>query len=149
MPPCGDIQQDVAVDTVFVLRQWRESHPEFIVGGNEAGMMLKGEIRAAEAAVWAVRALGPATGGFRQVPPILAAEVAGQEEGEVPLREKAKWYLDRGVQVVWLIFPESREVIVLRSGTESRHRPGEQLPAHPDLPGLAPEVDRFFQQLSR
>src|SRR5262245_1148158 len=48
MPPCADTQQDVAVDTAYILRGWSEQSPEFIVGGNEAGMKLGGDVRAAD-----------------------------------------------------------------------------------------------------
>lgn len=82
-----------------------------------------------------------------RVPPILAVEVGGREEGEPELRAKAQWYLAHGVAVVWLVLPKSRDVLVVTAGGESRHRPGERLPPHPALPGLAPAVERFFRQL--
>lgn len=50
MPPGADVQQEVAADVVLILRSWSEQHPEFVVGGNEAGMKLGGDIRAADAA---------------------------------------------------------------------------------------------------
>jgi hypothetical protein len=34
------------------------------------------------------------------VPPVLAVEVTGREEGERQLRDKARWYLGAGVPVV-------------------------------------------------
>jgi len=149
MPPCADIQQDVAVDLVHVLRTWSESQSSFVVGGNEAGMKLGHDIRAADAAVWRRAEVGPSTGRLRHVPPILAAEVAGQDEDEHSLRDKAAWYLSHGVGVVWLILPESREVVVLSGTTESRHAALEQLPEDPRLPGLAPAVARLFAQLDQ
>ena len=81
--------------------------------------------------------------------PILAAEAAGREEDESALRDKARWYLDAGVEVVWLILPESRDVVVLVPGAESRHRREDRIPAHPALPGLEPNVADFFAQLDR
>jgi Uma2 family endonuclease len=149
MPPCVDVQQDAAVDVVHLLRSWSETHPAFIVGGNEAGMKLGSDIRAADAAVWLRLAAGPSIGRLRQTPPVLAVEVAGQDEDETVLREKARWYLSHGVSVVWLVIPESREVVVVRSDGESRHGLGERLPEEECLPELAPEVARFFAQLDR
>ena len=149
MPPCADIQQDIAVDVVHVLRTWSEVHPDFVVGGNEAGMKLGGDIRAADAAVWRGRDVGPSVGKLRQAAPVLAVEVSGQDEDEAFLRRKAEWYLSHGVSVVWLVLPETRDVLVLHSGGESRHARGAQLPASNDLPGLAPYVDRFFAQVDR
>jgi Uma2 family endonuclease len=146
-PPCGDFQQDTASDVTFVLRSWRQSHREFVVGSNEAGMLLGGEIRAADAAIWRAEHAEPRVGKLRRSPPVLAVEVAGEDEGEGELREKARWYLEHGVEVVWLVFPHVREVLVLRAGGEVRHASDEALSEHPALPGLAPEVSAFFDQL--
>jgi Uma2 family endonuclease len=149
MPPCADIQQDVAVDVVHLLRTWSESHAGFVVGGNEAGMKLGADIRAADAAVWLRAAVGPSVGRLRHVPPLLAVEVAGQDEDEAVLREKASWYLRQGVLVVWLVLPASREVVVVRDGTDSRHGAGDSLPPLAELPELVPAVARFFAQIDQ
>jgi Uma2 family endonuclease len=149
MPPCGDVQQDVAMSVASVLESWAEEHPDWVAGGNEAGMLLGGDVRGADGALWRRGAVLPRTGGYRRSPPDLAVEVAGQDESEPELRDKARWYLDHGVKVVWLVLPETREVLVLSSGAEHRCRAGERLPVHPELPGLEPSVDRLFRQLDR
>jgi hypothetical protein len=78
---------------------------------------------------------------------VLAAEVAGEDEGEPELRNKSRWYFDRGVAVVWIVLPESRDVLVMTQRSESRHARGDRLPTHGSLPGLAPRVDALFAQL--
>jgi Uma2 family endonuclease len=150
MPPCGEEQQVVVAHLVFVLVEWAQRRPEFDVGANEAGMKLDRDVRAADAAVWprpdpkARRARR-----FRRTAPLLAVEVAGGDEGddEHALREKASWYLGHGTQIVWLILPESREVVVLRKGHDKRYGSGETIAAEPELPGLEAEVNRFFAKL--
>jgi Uma2 family endonuclease len=149
MPPCADIQQDVAVDVVHVLRTWSDARPAFVVGGNEAGMKLGADIRAADAAVWLRAAVGPSVGRLRHAPPLLAVEVAGQDEDEAVLRDKASWYVGHGVAVVWLVLPESREVVVVKSGGTSRHGLAGELPPETQLPGLVPSVVQFFAQLEQ
>ena len=149
MPPCADIQQDVAMDVAFALRSWSESRPGFVVGGNEAGMKLGGDVRAADAAVWRAADLGPRTGHVRTVPPILAVEVAGEDEEERVLRDKARWYLNHGVSTVWLVLPDTREVIVIRLDGETRHAALDRLPVDAQLPGLEPDVAQLFVQLDR
>jgi Uma2 family endonuclease len=149
MPPCADYQQDVATDVSYVLRTWSEQHPEYIVGGNEAGMKLGGDVRAADAAVWRKADVRERTGRVRTVPPILAVEVAGQDEEERVLGDKARWYLGHGVRLVWLVLPETREVIVVEQASEQRFGHGERLPETELLPGLDPHVARFFAQLDR
>ena len=52
------------------------------MGTNEAGMRLGDDSRGADAAIWR-RAKGDTyDGGFQRMPPVLAVEVAGRDEGE-------------------------------------------------------------------
>jgi len=150
MPPCGDTQPDTVTDVVVTLGTWVRAHPEFVLGTNEAGMHLGGATRAADAALWRVADLGAYHGGLRRVPPVLAVEVAGADgDAESNLLDKARWYLERGVAVVWLVLPDPREVIVVSPSERVRLGRGEQLPPHPALPGLAPPVAELFTQIER
>lgn len=148
MPPCADFQQDVAADVTFVLRTWSEQQSTFIVGGNEAGMRLGADIRAADIAVWRASEAGARTGRLRSTPPVLAVEISGEDEEERVLRDKARWYREHGVAIVWLVFPESREVIVIDASGEARFASGH-LPPDDTLPGLTPAISSFFAQLDR
>lgn len=148
MPPCGDRQQDTTADVVTTLGVWRRTHRDFVVGGNEAGMLFDGDARGADAAVWRRSALGPHEGKFRRVPPILAVEVKGELEELDALRAKAAWYLSHGVEIVWLLVPESQTaVVVTRDGEQPIDQHG-QMPAHPSLPDLEPALDELFAQVS-
>lgn len=149
MPLCDDTQSYVTTDVTFVLRSWSSEHPGFVVGGNEAGMKLRDDTRAADAAVWRRADVGLPSGRLQHVPPVLAVEVAGQDEEEPTLRTKAAWYLSHGVEVVWLVLPDTREVIVLTTLGEGRYAASasERIAPHDALPGLSPEVTRFFAQL--
>ncbi len=110
-------------------------------------MLLGGEARAADAAVW------PHTGHvvgteFQRSPPILAVEVAGQDEQEAALREKATWYFAHGVKLVWLVLPRTREVVVLTKGGRTRRvKNGDAIPPTPLLPGLSMRARDCFDQL--
>lgn len=148
MPPCGDDQQDTTADLVGELVAWRRDHPGFVVGANEAGMALGGDVRAADAAIWRRDALAPNSGGFRRVPPILAAEVAGRDDTVDSLREKARWYLEHGVDVVWILVPATRSALVVTRAGETPVPAGGRLPAHPGLPGLAPLLGDVFRQIA-
>lgn len=147
MPPCGDDQQQTVADMVGELIAWRRSHQQFVVGTNEAGVMLGGDIRAADGAVWRRDALEPTSGGFPRVPPVLAAEVAGRDDTLELLREKARWYLGHGVTVVWILIPATRSVRVITSAGEIEVGRG-RIPAHASLPGLEPSLDELFRQVS-
>lgn len=148
MPPCGDLQQDTVTDVVLLLGAWARAHPGFVVGTNEAGVHLQGSTRAADAAIWRRDALSDYEGKLRRVPPLLAVEVAGEDEDEPALRDKAAWYLGAGVQVIWIVLPEQREVVVITGTGEHRCRLGETLAPHSALPDLTPRVDDFFVQIS-
>ena len=117
------------------------------MGGNEAGMILGGEVRAADVAVWRRADVLPRTGKLRRAPPVLAVEIAGEDEGEDELRPKARWYLDRGVSSIWIVLPMAREIIVVGPSAEARFTGAATLPQIAALPGLAPSVERFFAQL--
>ncbi len=145
MPPCGETQQATVADVVGVLIPWQRAHPEFSVGTNEAGMRLGDDSRGADAGVWRQR---PQRRGFRREPPVLAVEVAGQDEDAGALRTKARWYLAHGVSVVWIVLPGTREVLAVTSAGETRHEVGGRLPPHPDLPELQPEIAELFRQIS-
>lgn len=148
MPPCGDAQQDTTTDVVIALGHWvREHRADFILGTNEAGMRLRGQTRAADAAVWRRSDVRERTGGLRHQPPVLAVEVAGRDDTEDHLLDKARWYVASGVAVVWLVFPDSREVVVVTEAGESRVISGEAIPPHPGLPELHVEVAALFVQL--
>jgi Uma2 family endonuclease len=77
----------------------------------------------------------------------LAVEVAGVDENEARLRDKAAWYLAHGVQVVWVVLPERRELLVLLAGAERRFSSDERITEVAQLPGLCPLVSALFSQL--
>jgi Uma2 family endonuclease len=147
MPPCGDRQALTVVDVVTTLGNWASSRPDFVVGTNEAGIRVGGDIRGADAAVWLRKDVRPTTGGSTRALPVLVVEVGGRYEHERQLREKARDYLEAGVEAVWLLLPHSCEIVVSSSAGESRLVRGETLPFHPALPALAPAVDTLFRQV--
>jgi Uma2 family endonuclease len=111
-------------------------------------MLLDGEVRGADAAVWRAADL-PETRSNRvhRAPPVLAVEVTERDETLELLREKAAWYLEHGVLLVWLLDPASRMVIVLTGSGEESYGPRARIPEHPALPGLSPRVDDLFAQV--
>jgi Uma2 family endonuclease len=145
MPIPNPLTAALAATTVDV---WGREHPEFAIGTNEAGMRLGEDSRGADAAIWRRAELGGNRGKFRHLPPVLAVEVSGQDETEPALREKAHWYLAAGVQVVWLVLADEREVVVITPAGEHRFGAGDRIPEYPALPGLAPNVADLFRQIS-
>jgi Uma2 family endonuclease len=147
MPPCGDRQMCTVADLVTALGLWRRTHPEFILGTNEAAIRLGDDVRGADAAIWRRDALGEATGGIAQAVPLLVAEASGRYDQEPALRAKAGRYLAAGAAVVWIVLVESREVVVVTPDGETRHPASDRIPGHPDLPDLDVAVADLFRQL--
>lgn len=148
MPPCCELQQATVTDVVVTLGAWVRAHPEFVLGTNEAGMRLGGATRAADAAVWKRVEFGFGSGLARK-PPVLAVEVAGDDDPEDLLLEKSRWYLEVGVAVIWIALPATREVIVVTASGRSRFARNDVLPEHPELPGLLVVTRELFAQLPR
>jgi Uma2 family endonuclease len=146
MTPCGSRQALVVGSIAGLLDEWVEAHRDYTFGTNEAGMLLGGDVRAADAAVWMTTDVHGAADEYARVAPVLAIEVAGEDEGEAELRKKAHWYLEHGVRVVWLVIPEARAVLVMTGSEETRLGPAQTLPTQAELPGLAPRVERFFRR---
>ena len=147
LPPCSLAQAAASFSAATTIARWLDERPEFVAGTLEVGMKLGDDTRGADAAVWRRTALGTISGHVARVPPILAVEVEGRDEREPALRAKAEWYLSHGTEVVWIVLWSTREVVVVRPDADSRHGVEDRLPPHPSLPGLEPEVERFFRQL--
>jgi Uma2 family endonuclease len=141
MPPCGEEQSSVAAAISWILIDWARRTPGFDVGGNEAGVILDGEVRGLDGGVWA-RTSRKRTNGFRRTAPLLAVEVQGEDETAESLRRKAQWYLAHGVVTVWLVFPETSAVVVVTADGEKRCR--DRLPEPRGLAGLSPAVADVF-----
>jgi Uma2 family endonuclease len=150
MPPCGSEQAALAARIAHLLSRWCEARTGFFVGANEPGVVLGKDVRAPDVAIWArPDPRPPLRRAFATVPPLLAVEVAGRDdsEDESALLRKAKWYLRHGVKTVWLVLPESREVVVLRKDSTRRLGLNDTLPAPPELPGLSVAAVEIFSVL--
>jgi len=143
MPPCGEEQSSVAASVAWVLVDWARRTPGFDVGGNEAGVILDGEVRGLDGGVW--KSSGKKRSNrFRRTAPLLAVEVQGEEETVDSLRAKAAWYLEHGTGTVWLVLPSINVVLVVTESGEKRLRERERLPEPAGLRGLHPLVADVF-----
>jgi hypothetical protein len=70
-------------------------------------------------------------------------------DAEADLIVKARWYLEHGVSIVWIVLPDTREVVVVSPSERVRWKRGARLPPHPALPDLVPAVDELFTQIAR
>jgi Uma2 family endonuclease len=77
--------------------------------------------------------------------PDLAVEVKSPDDRVKAMRRKADYYLEHGTQIVWLVIPEQRLVIVLTPDDESYMTESDTLSGDPVLPGFTLAVRDIFE----
>jgi Uma2 family endonuclease len=91
----------------------------------------------------------PTTGipeGFWEVPPDLAVEVVSPSESAADVRDKVRDYLSAGTQLVWIIYPRSREVMVhTPDGLAKTYSEGDELAGFEVLPNFTCVVASLFE----
>lgn len=138
MPPTGNAREDALLGAAITLGGWVRAHPEFVLGAAASSTWLDAAPRAPDVAIWRRRDLDSYVGRLRRVPPVLAVEIAADDEGG--LREKANGYLDAGVPTVWLVLLEARSVLVVSRSEATRFGADDTLPEPPGLVGLVARV---------
>jgi Uma2 family endonuclease len=89
-----------------------------------------------------------AASGVLQGAPELAVEVVSPGEKAAALERKIHQYLAAGTPSVWVLYAESKHVMVYRAnGACHEFHPGDQLTDPDVLPGLALEIDEIFSEL--
>ncbi|MEZ4960016.1 MAG: Uma2 family endonuclease [Saprospiraceae bacterium] len=81
--------------------------------------------------------------GGNQVPPFVI-EVISKNDNINQVNKKLKNYQDAGVKVVWLIFPELKEVQVYHHLKSVTYRGKDKISAAPVLPEFALTVEEIF-----
>jgi Uma2 family endonuclease len=77
--------------------------------------------------------------------PDLAVEVVSPDDAAAEVRAKVGEYFAAGTQLVWVVYPDEREVYVYRSPVEIEVVGlGGTLEGHPVLPGLSLPVAEIF-----
>ncbi len=77
--------------------------------------------------------------------PLLAVEIRSESNPRRELRAKAARYLERGTQMVWLVYPETRSLELCRAGEAAQTlSAGEVLEGGETLPGFRVSVSELF-----
>lgn len=83
--------------------------------------------------------------GDQEVPPDLVVEVVSPNERAYTLEEKVQEYLDAGVRLIWVIYPNLRCVDVIRPGRpKARLLSTDSLDGEDILPGFSHPVASLF-----
>ncbi|MBM3477300.1 MAG: Uma2 family endonuclease [Armatimonadetes bacterium] len=89
--------------------------------------------------------LHPPLSGFFPGAPDLAVEVVSPTDRATDLHAKVRDYLEAGTRIVWVVYPEEREVVVYGAGGDTRTvSENGMLTGDPVLPGLSIPVGELF-----
>jgi Uma2 family endonuclease len=87
--------------------------------------------------------------GHIRLAPDLAIEVVSPNDLAYKVEEKIEEYLHNGVRLIWLIYPSTRRVYVLRPNNQiTRLSPADELSGEDVVPGFVCSVADLFQGLS-
>ncbi|MFN0094381.1 MAG: Uma2 family endonuclease [Dehalococcoidia bacterium] len=88
----------------------------------------------------------PVPDGHIHVAPDIVVEGISKSEKGVDILEKVTSYLDAGVRLVWLLYPQTRIVMVYRPGRSvSMLGPSDTLTGEDVAPGFAISIDSVFK----
>ncbi len=104
-------------------------------------------VRAPDVAFIAKKRLSPegAPAGFSDTIPDLVVEVVSPNDRAGQVQEKIEQWIEHGVKLVWLVYPECRSITVYRSLSDVRvlHE-ADQLTGEPVLPEFSCPVAEIF-----
>ena len=76
--------------------------------------------------------------------PDLAVEVKSPDDRAAAMRRKALYYLDNGVQLVWLVYPDTQRIEVWTTETSKTLVTGDFLDGGDVLPGFVMSLEDVF-----
>jgi Uma2 family endonuclease len=149
LPPPMKLHGVVAINAGGLLRAYTIARNKGYVTGNDAGVILERDpdtVRGPDVALYedaeSFEELHPKYGEF---PPRLAVEVLSPSDRADRVQRKITDYLRNGVELVWVVDPETRTVTVYRPDNGPRlFQEAEELTGEDVLPGFRCRVSDFF-----
>jgi len=150
MPPTGRLHGAVSVRVGRLLDEYVEAHGLGLVCGAETGFILRQRpdtVRAPDAS-FVRRERIPATGDperYWPLAPDLVVEVLSPGDRASDVQAKLQEYFAAGTQLVWVIDPRERTVVVYQCMTDARTlTASDELTGGTVLPGFTCPVGRLF-----
>jgi Uma2 family endonuclease len=151
MAPTGSEHGLVATELLFAVTRFVKEHALGVVFPPETGFLVSmtGEadtVLAPDLAyVRTERKQATDVTGYARVAPDLVAEVASPSQARRAMQDKARQWLNSGVRLVWLVFPETRTVEVWRPNEPARTLSEvDELTGEDVLPGFSNAVAGMF-----
>jgi Uma2 family endonuclease len=143
----------IAARLIVLLSRWIDLGHPGRVAGSDGGFTIfswaPGDLRMPDVSYISTARLPriPRT-GWVSVPPEFAVEVVSPTDLASDVQKKADDYIRAGVPLVWVVFPRTSSVQVLRGdGTTALVRTGETLTGEAVLPGFEVAIDDLFADL--
>ncbi|MBI4311830.1 MAG: Uma2 family endonuclease [Chloroflexi bacterium] len=150
MAPTGNVHGRVAIRLGSRLDMYVEAHDLGEAFAAETGFRIHRNPDTVLAPDVSFIAKGrvPAEGvapGFGDIVPDLVSEVVSPSETAASVQAKVENWLEAGVKLVWVVYPDTRSVAVYRSLEDVRVlREGDALSGDPVLPGFSCPVRELF-----
>jgi Uma2 family endonuclease len=150
MSPGGSRHGRISVRIGGLLDQFVRAKKLGAVFGAETGFILRRNpdtVRAPDAAFVAAARI-PAQGlppGYWPGAPDLAVEVVSPDDTAAEVKAKISEYFEAGARLVWIVYPETREVVVFRSARASLGLSAQDMLEGVDVvPGFTCAVAELF-----
>ena len=151
LPPAGWTHGRIANAIAFALTSFVKERNLGEIASAETGFIIGREpdtVRAPDVSfVSQERLVGVSeTSGFLELSPDLAVEVVSPGDSANAVQTKAEGWLDSGARLVWVVYPESRSVVVYRTGGQARvlHE-GDTLDGQPVFDSFTLAVGILFE----
>ncbi len=151
MSPAGSRHGRVALRLGSLLEQTVRHGRLGATFGAETGFVLSRNpdtVRAPDAAFVAAARLpaGDLPDGYFPGAPDLAVEVISPSEAAADVQRKVVEYFEAGARLVWVVFPDTRQVVVFRSARESLALSADEaLDGGDVVPGFTCRVSDLFE----
>ena len=149
--PSGGLHGRVANNCAFVLTSFVGPTGLGVVFAAETGFLLARDpdtVRAPDAAFVSAGRLprGETTSAFLELTPDLVVEVISPSDAASSVEMKIEGWLKAGTQLVWVVYPQSRSVVVYRASGDARVlSDADTLDGAPVFEGLAVPVGDLFR----
>ncbi|MBI2434987.1 MAG: Uma2 family endonuclease [Candidatus Hydrogenedentes bacterium] len=111
MAPAGTFHNTVAMNILFLFRQFCREHPEFSYGGDNDGFIIQRNpdtVLSPDASLFRRRSLSGAP--WLEFAPEIAVEVLSPSNSRTEMAFKRHRYFDAGTEQFWLVDPEKRQI---------------------------------------
>lgn len=152
MTPAGYRHGVIALQVGFLLKNYTAQHKVGTVCGAETGFYTRDDdktVRAPDVAFISYQKLpaGPLPEGFLRIAPDLVVEVVSPGDRAGEIEQKTQEWLNFGVPLVWIVYPESQHVHVYAERSDQARilKAEDRIEGGKVLPGFEALVGAFFQ----